>query len=211
MSPPTRAYAGPGRRTAVARRSAEGESRDYAGARNSKFVLAPGSVRYQGRRAGWWWPAGGDRPAVRDDRGPIEPGGARTRCGTSGSAHHQRARTGRQARRGDGLRAVTLYGLPLVPRRVGWARRSIRRWPASCSSTTPWSTATGRPATTSSATMQTRKPELAELEERRGAATCWSPTTRSMRSTPPASPSRWSGPAFSTAGGRSNAIAHRTR
>ena len=49
--------------------------------------------------------AGGDRPAVRTDRGADRTGGARTRCGTSGSTHLQRAALGRQARRGDGLRA----------------------------------------------------------------------------------------------------------
>ena len=51
---------------------------------------------------------------------------------------------------------VTLYGIPIVADRTAPAgARSTRCWRASCSSGTPWSRATGRPGTTSSATTPT--------------------------------------------------------
>ncbi len=102
----------------------EGDSRDYAGARNSKFVLAPGSVLTK-RPPRWIVVA----DLVETSR----------LYGRIARAHRTRSRRTRRARIWSSARysephwdakrgavmayeRVTLYGLPLVPRRrVGYA------------------------------------------------------------------------------------------
>ena len=96
-----------------------------AGARNSRFVLAPGSVLTQAAAAvGRGRRAGRDQPAVR-----ARPPRASSRRRSSALAGHlvqrtlQRTALGRRAAaRSMAYERVTLYGLPLVARRrVGYA------------------------------------------------------------------------------------------
>ena len=104
---------------------ARATARDYAGARNSKFVLAPGLGADQAsRRAGssspiWSRPAGSSAGSPR----------ASNRRPSSASPAHLVQRTYSEphwdAKRGAVMayERVTLYGLPLVPRRrVGYAQ-----------------------------------------------------------------------------------------
>ena len=170
----------------------EGDSRDYAGARNSKFVLAPGSVLTK-RPPRWIVVA----DLVETSRlygriaARIEPEAVERVAGRSGAAHLQRAALGRPARRGDGLRtghALRSAAGAAPPRRLRDSRSDS--WPASCSSGTRSSRATGRPGTTSSATTRACARSSPRSRSAPAAATCWSATTRSTRSTTPASPPR---------------------
>jgi ATP-dependent helicase HrpA len=101
----------------------EGETREYAGARNSKFVLAPGSVLTKKPPR---WIVVADlvetsrlygRVAARIEPEPVERiAGALVKRNYS-EPHWDSARGAVM-----GWERVTLYGLPLVPRRrVGWA------------------------------------------------------------------------------------------
>ena len=161
----------------------EGDTREYPGARNSKFVLAPGSVLTK-RPPRWIVVA----DLVETSRlygriaARIEPGVRGTSRRGSGAAHLQRAALGCQARRGDGLRAgdaLRAAAGAAPPGRL--RRRSTRRWPANCSSGTRSSRATGRPATTSSATTRGCARNWPRSRSGPAAATCWSATTRSTR------------------------------
>ena len=84
----------------------EGDSREYAGARNTKFVLAPGSVLTK-RPPRWIVVA----ELVETSRlygriaARIEPEAVERVAGASGAAHLQRTALGRPARSGHGLRA----------------------------------------------------------------------------------------------------------
>ncbi len=176
---------GADRRAAVARRGAGGrdpgvrgraqlEVRPRAGLGAQQAAAALDRRRRPGR----------DQQAVRPDRRAHRTGDRGTRRRASGPAHLQRAALGRQARRGDGLRARDALrpaagGAP--PRRV--RRRSTRCSPGSCSSGTRWSRATGRPATTSSATTPGCSRNSPRSRSGPAAGTCWSATTRSTRST----------------------------
>ena len=102
----------------------EGESRDYTGARNSKFVLAPGSVLT--RRPPRWVVVAElvetgrlyGRIAARIEPEALERVAAHLVQRTYSEPHWD-------ARRGAVMayERVTLYGLPLVPRRrVGYAQ-----------------------------------------------------------------------------------------
>ena len=102
----------------------EGESRDYTGARNSKFVLAPGSVLT--RRPPRWVVVAElvetgrlyGRIAARIEPEALESVAAHLVQRTYSEPHWD-------ARRGAVMayERVTLYGLPLVPRRrVGYAQ-----------------------------------------------------------------------------------------
>ena len=168
----------------------EGDSREYLGARNSRFVLAPGSVLTK-RPPRWVVVA----DLVETSRlygriaARIEPEVGRACRGRSGAAHLQRAALGRATRRGDGLRAgdaLRAAAGAAPPRRL--RRRSIRWSRASCSSGTRSSRATGRPATTSSATTRGCGRNSPSWRSGPAAATCWSATTRSTPSTTRAIP-----------------------
>lgn len=102
----------------------EGETRDYQGARNSRFVLAPGSVLTKKPPR---WIVVADlvetsrlfgRIAARIEPETVEPVAGDLLQRTFSEPHWD-------ARRGAvmGFERVTLYGLPLVPRRrVGYAQ-----------------------------------------------------------------------------------------
>ena len=83
----------------------EGETREYVGARNSKFVLAPGLGAHQAaaaldrRRR-----PGRDQPPLWPDRRAHRARGRGTRCGASRSTHLQRAALGRQTGLGHRVR-----------------------------------------------------------------------------------------------------------
>ena len=102
----------------------EGESRDYLGARNSRFVLAPGSVL--SKRPPRWVVVAElvetSRLFGRDRRAHRARGGRAARRRTS-SAAPTASRTGTRERGAAmAYERVTLYGLPLVARRrVGYA------------------------------------------------------------------------------------------
>ena len=101
----------------------EGETREYAGARNSKFVLAPGSVLTKKPPR---WIVVADlvetsrlygRIAARIEPEPIERIAADLVKRNYSEPHWDSERGAVM-----GWERVTLYGLPLVPRRrVGWA------------------------------------------------------------------------------------------
>ncbi len=102
----------------------EGDSREYQGARNSRFVLAPGSVLT--KRPPRWIVVADlvetsrlyGRIAARIEPEAIESVGARLVLRTYSEPHWG-------ARRGEvmAFERVTLYGLPLVvSRRVGYAK-----------------------------------------------------------------------------------------
>ncbi len=83
---------------------------------------------------------------------------------------------------------VTLYGVPLVADRLVSLRQGRpRRSPGSCSSGTPWSTASGRPGTGSSTTTGrcSRRPRSSSTAP--AAGTSSSTSTRSSTSTTPGS------------------------
>ena len=152
-----------------------------------------------------------NQPAVRQDRGAHRTGGRRTRRRASRPAQLQRAALGRPARSRHGLRAgdaVRPAAGAAPPRRL--RARSNRRWPASCSSGTRSSRATGRPATTSSVTTPGCARNWKRSRSAPAAATCSSATTRSTPCTTPASRPRSSRRGTSTPGGRSSGTAHRT-
>ena len=153
---------------------ARATAREYVGARNSRFVLAPGSVLTK-RPPRWIVVA--DLVETSRLYGRIARA-HRPRVGRAGRraprpAHLQRAALGRAARRGDGLRAGHAVrpaaGRP-APRRVRGRRARARR--ASCSSGTRSSRATGRPGTTSSATTRRCAPSSRRWRSGPGAATC---------------------------------------
>ncbi len=101
----------------------EGDSREYAGARNSKFVLAPGSVLTKKPPR---WIVVADlvetsrlygRIAARIEPEPVERIAGDLVKRNYSEPHWDSARGAVM-----GWERVTLYGLPLVPRRrVGWA------------------------------------------------------------------------------------------
>ena len=102
----------------------EGESRDYTGARNSKFVLAPGSVLT--RRPPRWVVVAElvetgrlyGRIAARIEPEALERVAAHLVQRTYSEPHWDAGRGAVMA-----YERVTLYGLPLVPRRrVGYAQ-----------------------------------------------------------------------------------------
>ena len=102
----------------------EGDSRDYLGARNSRFVLAPGSVL--SKRPPRWVVVAElveTSAAVRPDRRAHRTRVGRARSPrTSSSARYSEPHW--DARRGAAMayERVTLYGLPIVARRrVGYA------------------------------------------------------------------------------------------
>ena len=101
----------------------EGDTRDYAGARNSKFVLAPGSVLT--KRPPRWIVVADlvetsrlyGRVGARIQPEVVERVGAHLLQRTYSEPHWDAARGAVMA-----YERVTLYGLPLVPRRrVGYA------------------------------------------------------------------------------------------
>ena len=101
----------------------EGDSRDYAGARNSKFVLAPGSVLT--KRPPRWVVVADlvetsrlyGRVGARIQPEVVERVGAHLLQRSYSEPHWDAARGAVMA-----YERVTLYGLPLVPRRrVGYA------------------------------------------------------------------------------------------
>ena len=113
------------RRAAVAHRACgEEDARDYLGARNSRFVLAPGSVLSK-RPPRWVVVA----ELVETSRlygriaARIEPEAVERVAGRPGAAHLQRAALGRRTRRGDGLRA----GDAVRPAAGGAPARRLRR------------------------------------------------------------------------------------
>jgi ATP-dependent helicase HrpA len=101
----------------------EGDTREYAGARNSKFVLAPGSVLTKKPPR---WIVVADlvetsrlygRIAARIEPEPVERIGAHLVKRNYSEPHWDSERGAAM-----GWERVTLYGLPLVPRRrVAWA------------------------------------------------------------------------------------------
>ncbi|MUL83054.1 MULTISPECIES: ATP-dependent RNA helicase HrpA [unclassified Mycolicibacterium] len=102
----------------------EGESRDYAGARNSKFVLAPGSVL---TRKPPRWIVVADLVETSRLFGRIaakaEPEAIERVAGHL--VHRNYSEPHWEAKRGAvmAFERVTLYGLPLVPRRkIGYAQ-----------------------------------------------------------------------------------------
>jgi ATP-dependent helicase HrpA len=105
----------------------EGESRDYAGARNSKFVLAPGSVLT--KRPPRWIVVADlvetsrlyGRIAARIE--PEGPEGIERIAGDLVQRTYSEPHWDAQRGAAMAYERVTLYGLPLVPRRrVGYAQ-----------------------------------------------------------------------------------------
>jgi ATP-dependent helicase HrpA len=102
----------------------DGEAREYAGARNSRFVLAPGSVL--SRRPPRWVVVADlvetsrlyGRIAAR-----IEPEGLERLAGHLVQRSYSEPHWDAQRGAAVGYERVTLYGLPIVPRRrVGYAQ-----------------------------------------------------------------------------------------
>ena len=147
----------------------DGESRDYHRARATrKFVLAPGSVLT--KRPPRWVVVAElvetsrlyGRIAARIEPEAVERVAGHLVQRTYSEPHWDAKRGAVMA-----YERVTLYGLAARAAPPGRLRgRSTRSCRASCSSGTRWSRATGRPATTSSATTPRLRAELAELEER---------------------------------------------
>ena len=129
------------------------ESRDYDGARNTRFVLAPGSVL--SKRPPTWVVVAElvetsrlfGRVAARVDPAAVERLAGDLVQRSYSEPHWDAERGAAMA-----YERVTLYGLPLVARRrIGYAR-SNRTRRAICSSGTRSSSRTGSHDTTSSVT-----------------------------------------------------------
>ena len=98
---------------------------------------------------------------------------------------------------------VTLYGVPLVAaRQVNYGRHRPRRCPASCSSGTRWSRATGTPTTRSSTTTASCSTRSRSWSTGPAAATSSSTTRRCSTSTTSACRPTSSPAGTSTPGGR---------
>ena len=152
---------------------------EFAGARGARFAIFPDSP--QARKPPPWVMAA---ELVETSRlwartiARIEPEWAESLAGDLVRRSYSEPRW--DARRGAVMAAekVTLYGLPIVAARPGELRHHrSRRLPGTCSSSTPWSRATGRPTTRSSPATSApgRKPRNSST---RPAAVAWSPTTR---------------------------------
>ena len=104
---------------------------------------------------------------------------------------------------------VTLYGVPSSPTRLASGRCS-RSWPASSSSGTRWSTASGGHGTASSRPTGgcSRRPRSSSTAH--AAAASWSTSTPSSTSTTHGSLPRWSPVPTSTAGGSRSDASTRT-
>ena len=191
----------------------EGDSRDYQGARNSKFVLAPGfgadqapAALDRGRRPGR------DQPAVRPDRGAHRAGVRRTRRRAPRAAHVQRAALGRPTRRGDGLRAgdalrAAAGGAPPGRLRDGASRELARElFIRHALVEGDWQTRHHFFRDNAAAACGTGRDSRSGPD----AATCSSATTRSTRSTTRASPPTSFRRGTSTRGGRSSGTRRRT-
>ena len=135
----------------------EGEGRDtrvFQGARNTKFVLAPGSVLT--RRPPRWVVVADlvetsrlyGRTAARIEPETIEHVADHLVQRTYSEPHWDAKRGAVMA-----YERVTLYGLPIVTRRrIGYGQVDPETSRGNCSSGMRWSTASGRPGTTSSPT-----------------------------------------------------------
>ena len=97
----------------------------------------------------------------------IEPEWVERARTAPGQAQLQRAALGEEARRGDGLEKVTLYGVPIVARPQGQLRHaSTATCRASCSSATRSWRVSGRRTTASSTRTEACSHEAEELEHR---------------------------------------------
>ena len=164
----------------------DGESREFLGARNARFVLAPGSVL--SRRPPRWVVVAElvetsrlfGRIAAR-----IEPEAVERLAAAPRRAHVQRAALGRRARGAAmGYERVTLYGLPLVARRrVGYATVDPGSRPRAVH---PARARRGRLADPAPLLRRQRRrssPSSPRSRSGRAGATCSSATTRSSPST----------------------------
>ena len=180
------------------------DKREYLGARGAKFAIFPGSALFK-KQPRWVMAA----ELVETSRlwgrvnARIEPEWAEQLAPhlvkRSYSEPHWEKKQGAVM----AYEKVTLYGLPIVPRRkVGYAQGRPGAVAASCSSGTPWWRATGRPTTSSSPTTPSCWPGSRRSRTGPGAATSWSTTRPCTRSTTRGSRPRWCPPGTSTRGGR---------
>ena len=185
------------------------ETRDYLGARNARFAIFPGSALFKAKPE---WVMAGElvetsrlwgRDVARIDPAWVEPLAEHLVKRTYAEPHWERNRGSAVA-----LETVTLYGVPIVSgRRVAARPRPTPRWPATCSSGTRWSRATGTPGTGSSTPTGSCSPTSRASRSAPGGATSWSTRRPWSTSTTSGSPPTSSPPGTSTAGGRSSGTA----
>ena len=122
---------------------------EYIGARNARFAIFPGSALAKKQpQLGDVGRAGGDLPAVgagqRQDRARV----GRAARPAPGQTHLLRAALGEEPGRGDGAtRRSRCTACRSWPGARSTTAASTPSCPASCSSGTPWSRATGTPTT----------------------------------------------------------------
>ena len=204
----------------------EGEATDYLGARGARFSVAPGSVLPRPRPAGTAGrqagqerrPALGDGHRARRDGPAVRPRLRGHRAGLGRAGRRVTWSAGRTPSRAGTPRA----GRSRRPRRSrctasrSWPRgpsatpASTRVWRASCSSATPWSSATGSPGTRSSPPTRRSWPRSARSRSGPAGATWSSTTPRSTPSTTPGSPRTSCRRGTSTPGGSRPATGRRT-
>ncbi len=152
-----------------------------------------------------------DLAAVGPDQRRGQAGVGRGARRAPGQAHLVRAALVEEAGGGDGLRAGHAVRRPAGRRPAGVATaRSTRRWPASCSSGTRWSTASGRRGTGSSPRNRGCSRRSRSSSTGPAAATSWSTSTRCSTSTTPGWAPRSCPARTSTRGGRRHGSRTRT-
>lgn len=191
--------------------SRDGESREYSGARNTRFVLAPGSVLT--RRPPRWVVVADlvetsrlyGRVAARVEPEMVERVAGHLVARSYSEPHWD-------AKRAEVLayERVTLYGLTLVARRrVSYAAVD----PQLCRDLFIQHALVDGDWTTHHrffADNARLRAEVAELRSGPGGVTCWRRITRSPSSTTPGYPRRSSPDGTSTGGGRNSGTAPRT-
>ncbi|EUA90097.1 oligonucleotide/oligosaccharide-binding (OB)-fold family protein [Mycobacterium ulcerans str. Harvey] len=186
------------------------DGREYLGARNSRFVLAPGSVLTK-RPPRWVVVA----ELVETSRlygriaARIQPEVVERVAGELAQRSYSEPHW--DAKRGEVMayERVTLYGVPLAARRrVGYSRvePTVARQLFIRHALVEGDWQTRHHVFADNARLRT---QLEELEERAADAACWSMTMTSMSSTTPASPPRSSPHGTSTRGGKSSATRRR--
>ena len=142
--------------------------REYLGARGARFAIFPGSGL--ARKNPQFLMAGELVETSRlwaRQNAAIKPEWAERLGGDLVKRTYSEPHWSQEARRRDGLRAGHAVRRPAGRRPAGHLRQGRRRrWPASCSSGTRWSTASGTPGTGSTQTNRRLLEEAEELEHR---------------------------------------------
>ena len=183
------------------------DKNEYLGARSAKFAVFPGSALFK-KPPRWIMSA----ELVETSRlwarvnARIEPEWVEPLAQHLVKRTLQRAALGEGPGRGDGVREGDALRRPARRAAQGELRADRpRRSPASCSSATPWSRATGAPTTSSSTTTASCSARSRSWSTAPGAATSWSTTRRSSTSTTRGCPNTSCPAPTSTRGGSTSA------